>query len=1142
MKTSLRALFAWLVMMVLIPFAPLAQAEIEPSPIPLFVKQSAQPNVMILFDNSGSMDTQIQEVIIDAGFVPANVNWHYEYCTQAYTSGVNRNRCRYWSGNTALTYNNMTSAQTATATCATGKPVMRVINGSASSSGTVECKTLPNSNITRTYSYLDEEGNTLSYTYSNEYLNYILSVYSTNITSHFGVTGKSRIEIAKEVVVGSSLTAGDGVLDTPNIRFGVTRFNNEQGGRVLAACKGRTAAELSTLKTSVNNLTAETWTPLAETYYEITRYFRGLAPYSTYNAAGTYTDANIFSGGAYVSPMTNYCQKNYVVVVTDGYPTRDVSFPTDDPVDVADTSKAIPNWDNLTTNDPLNGLDCIRVPYRQFSDGYGYQTTMPPVQTCVNNNGQAQSLFLDDLANFAYGLDIKPATALDSKGRAYANQDNLTTFAVGFAINNQMLKDTGDTYGHGGYYTANNTQELRSALNASIASIVAKTASGSAVATSSSRLDTETTVYQALFYSEKWTGRINAYDVDLNSSTNMVEIATTPKWSISNSSFASPAQRKIFTRLNGVGAVFDYATLNAASALSGLTEAQMDWLRGDQSNENSRGGAFRTRKDASSETGVDLIMGDIVNSDPVFVGKSMDYGLDKLTTNDGSVTIGSTYRNFVNLNKTNANFKSMLYVGANDGMLHAFDVSNGHEEFAYVPSTLIPILGDLTDPDYEHRFYVDGAPFVGHAYIASRGGWRTILVGTTGYGGVSGSTVFALDVTDPGSFSASDVLWEYTSADLGYTAATPVLAPMANGKFGVVVANGYGSSAEQTAKVIILDVEDGSLIKTLDTANGTTATTPNGMAQTTLIPGLDRSTSIIYAGDMRGNVWKFNVSSSNASGWDSALKSGSNMVPLFSAVASGSFIGSDTGSAARTATTVDGKFQPITSAIAVTPHESGGYMLVFGTGKYFEGIDADGVSSGTDYDKDLQVQTAYAIQDNSATTTITYANLQERKFEPRSGTDPANSLRIDTTAFDSSKKGWFLNLGGTGNVASERVVINPVIRQGRAVFLTTIPSADPCGSGGKSRILEIMAATGAAPTTSVFDWNNDGVVDADDSVASVMSMESTTTDTGLQVGLTIITNGDVEYKLTSGAGGTISSVTETSGGSNPGRSSWRQIK
>lgn len=1140
MNKSMRLLLVTFVMTILTSVTISAQAAVEVSSIPLFVKQSAQPNVMILFDNSGSMETLVEDIIVDVGYKKADVNYYYQICTTVGTSGVNKNNCTAW---TNVTYTNIDNAKAASKLCSSGKPVRRIINGSPVSSGAVQCKTLPSSDISNTVTYLDVDANTQTYTYEIEYLYYLLNAYSSGIGSYFGKNSKSRIQIAKNVVVGSSTTAGDGVLDTPNIRFGLAKFNNEQGGKIVAACKGRTAAELTSLKETVDGLAANTWTPLAEAYYEVTRYFRGIGVNSDYNASDIYSDASIYSGGAYVSPMTNYCQKNYVIVVTDGYPTRDVSFPTDDPDDLLDTSRALPNWDNIRTNDPLAGYDCTKVPYKPFSDGYGYQLVTPS-ESCSDNNGQAKSLYLDDLAEFGYGLDVKSSTAVDSKGRYYVNKDNISTFTVGFAINNQMLKDAGDTYGRGGYYTANSTSELKQALDASMSTIAAKTASGSAVATSSSRLDTDTTIYQALFYSEKWTGRIKAFDVD--EVNGKVKISDSPKWTTSNSSFVNHATRKVFTRLNGVGAAFSYATLNAAGALSGLTSEKIDYIRGDQSREESKGGAFRNREDAE---GADLIMGDIVNSDPVFVGKNMDFGLDKLTIKDGSVEIGSTYRDFVNTNKENASFKSMLYVGANDGMLHAIEASTGKELFAYVPSTLIPILGELTDPDYKHRFYVDGAPNVAHAYISSRGGWRTILIGSTGYGGISGGTVFALDITDPGSFSASDVLWEYTSPYLGYSAASPSLAPMPNGKFGVMVANGYGSSAEQTAKLIILDVTDGSVVKMLDTLNGTTATSPNGLSQTTLIPGLDRSISTIYAGDLRGNVWKFDVSSSNTSGWDSALKSGGNMIPLFSAVASGTMIGSDSGSAAKTATTVDGKFQPITSGIAVTPHEDGGYMLVFGTGKYFEGFDADGIASGGDYDKDAQVQTAHAVHDNNATSTITYANLQERKFLSRLAGDPTNSFRLDDSAFDITKKGWYLNLGGKDTVASERIVINPVIRQGRAVFLTTIPSGDPCGAGGKSRIFEVMATTGAAPSMSVFDWNEDGVVDALDSNSSGVSEVRGTNadsglsgDAGLQVGMTIITNGNVEYKLTSGAGGGISAVTESSEGSNPGRASWRQIK
>jgi type IV pilus assembly protein PilY1 len=169
---------------------------------------------------------------------------------------------------------------------------------------------------------------------------------------------------------------------------------------------------------------------------------------------------------------------------------------------------------------------------------------------------------------------------------------------------------------------------------------------------------------------------------------------------------------------------------------------RLKWLRGDKSNELPDG-PFRTRN---------KVLGDIVNSDPVYVAVS-NFGYDRLP--DG--TAGKdTYTSFREQNLPDGirNRRKMLYIGANDGMLHAFDALTGEEIFAYVPQGVFDNLASLSDPDYTHKYFVDGTAHVGDAYINDT--WRTILVGTTGAGGRS---VFALDITDPDSFDASKVLW-----------------------------------------------------------------------------------------------------------------------------------------------------------------------------------------------------------------------------------------------------------------------------------------------------------------------------------------------------------------------------------------------
>jgi len=397
------------------------------------------------------------------------------------------------------------------------------------------------------------------------------------------------------------------------------------------------------------------------------------------------------------------------------------------------------------------------------------------------------------------------------------------------------------------YFLVTNAGKLQEQLNKAFAKLLDKSSSASSVAANATRLDTGTLIYQAKFDTKSWSGKLLALSV--NASDGSVDTAH-PNWEASEK-LPAHGSRKIYTynpqataAPYGIPflwndlvkdadvispAISQQAYLNQVDGATDLIgqekgELRLNWLRGDTTNEALNGGPFRDRKtDCSTPPCVPAynLLGDIINSDPVFVG-IQDYDYDVLPNPEGE-----SYVDFRN-NSTYKNRRPMLYVGANDGMLHGFDArknaesvtTGGTEVFAYVPNALFPKLSSLTSPAYSHKYFVDGLSTSSDAYLD--GTWRTLLVGTTGAGG---RAVFALDVTYPDDFSSSNVLWEFTGdddPDLGYTLAQPSIVRMNDNSnsnsnsWVTIVGNGY-DSVNGHAVLFILNAKTGAVIKKIDT-------------------------------------------------------------------------------------------------------------------------------------------------------------------------------------------------------------------------------------------------------------------------------------------------------------------------------------
>ncbi len=277
------------------------------------------------------------------------------------------------------------------------------------------------------------------------------------------------------------------------------------------------------------------------------------------------------------------------------------------------------------------------------------------------------------------------------------------------------------------------------------------------------------TAYQGSFDTSDWSGDVVATSITVNAS-NVVSTGSTPLWKADTQLLALPTPAttrnivvgNVGATQNPVASNFTWATIETslqtalnkatpASSADALGQDRLNFIRGDRSKETGQvGGTFRKRTH---------LLGDIVNSGVAYKG-----------TPSKSIVGSSTYATFfaANLSRTAA-----VYVGANDGMLHAFNATTGDELFAYIPSWLGPNLPALAGTGYvnAHQSYVDGSPVVGEAEVDVPAGFadlKTVLV--SGTGGV-GQGVFALDVTNPASFTAANVMWEFTNVDdqdMGY--------------------------------------------------------------------------------------------------------------------------------------------------------------------------------------------------------------------------------------------------------------------------------------------------------------------------------------------------------------------------------------
>ncbi|MBE2211264.1 MAG: pilus assembly protein [Xanthomonadaceae bacterium] len=729
--------------------------------------------------------------------------------------------------------------------------------------------------------------------------------------------------------------------------------------------------------------------------------FNGTPLHGALDKAGRYFQSSAQDGpwGPQTGVDQYACRQNFSILTTDGFWNAFNNYPVHVNEQDASAGTAIAN--------PIGGSYTYTPgpPYAStFADTladvamrYWKDDLRPTLPNVVPTSAQDPG-FWQHMVTFGISIGLRgtldPATDLPALEAGTLNWPNPND-----TENSERIDDLwhAAVNGRGEFIAASNPDEFTQGLRAALGAIAQRTGSFANLATTSTSVRAGTLAFQASFVSGQWSGELKAYPVTAAG----IDTLSPPLWSAS-AALPLPASRKIFTWTGMAGATFPTGTQQtmlaraAMPAVSGAENA--DYIRGVRTLELNNGGTLRNRL---------TVLGDIVNSSPVYDPET-----------------------------------STVYVGANDGMLHAFDASAlgaGKEHFAYVPGGIdIAALSTLSDPAYSHRYFVDGPITLSRRDQTPNKTW---LVGALGRGGTG---IYTLDVTNPSAPSATMAKWEATQTpgnNMGKVLGQPVIAKLNSGHTAVIVPNGVDSPTGRAA-LLVYDLATGALLSEIDTGIGSPVAENGLFSPTVRDTNGDGRIDYVYAGDLRGNLWKFNMTSASASDWSLPAR----RTLLFSAGAS----------------------KPITSAPSIARDPATYKVWVFfGTGRFITNGDLT----------NMDVQSIYGMEDG--TSTIPSSDLQQRHVSVTGtvngrivrGFEIANSLPY-------GKKGWVIDLvqppSPPGTAEGERIVSDVQVVAGALIFSSIIPSKDPCQPGGSGYLNALDAFTGASTTESLFDLDMDG--------------------------------------------------------------------
>jgi type IV pilus assembly protein PilY1 len=942
---------------------PLAQALALDTDLYVVTSAEVEPNILIIFDNSGSMNELISGVVYDP-------NITYTYVASNYP---NRVYYRTTGGNWNVYRNDVSE---------------------------IACDSIRTTLISEGFytgriRYSDSGcGNTRNVNLrTGNYLNYMQATG--------GPADQPKLDVAKRIVKSFINT-------TSGVRFGAMIFNNNEGGRILRQVRDMTDANRTDLTSAIGALPAGTWTPLAETLYEAGLYFKGAQSH--------------FNSGTYTSPIQYYCQKNYVILVTDGISTMD--------------------------RNPILGTAI------GDRDGDGRE----PGGAHEEYYEDQGSDYLDDVAKYLHETDLHSGLQ---------KTQNLTIYTIGFTISSSLLERAAQ-HGGGKYFYSQNAQDFIAALQQIIDEILTKSTSYVAPVVPISQMEKTSAgdrMYLAMFKPTMktfWKGNIKKYGIATEN-----------------------------TETIGIGAVIGSNGMQVMDSENKIDDGAISfWSSEADGGEVEKGGVGDILQDRTSARNIYTYLGSNVNltdsSNAFTLANSAItpslLGLDVTDATGRNNVINFIHGSDAYDENGNGNHSekrewilgafihsrplvlhyddvnSVIFAGANDGMLHAFDDDSGSELWAFIPPNLLSNLKNLNGEIIE--FSVDGSPKV---YI-ERDAEGTLLKAILIFGlRRGGNRYIALDITNRLS---PKLLWEISPSTSGYSElgqswSAPQLGKIQYGegeKWVAFISGGYDENqdnlpvAANDSKgrgIYVVDILTGGLIWSYSYAKNSAMSycIPSDIAR--VDTNGDGKIDRLYVGDAGGRIWRFDIGNPDVNTWTAKMIFKSN--------------------------TLSGDQRKIFYPPDVTlEKDSGNYeMLFFATG------DREHPKAMTN------VNRLYAVKDKNPAAVLTETDLLDVTLDLLQ--DP-NTSEADKTAIMNSlgtKSGWFIILNEN---VGEKSLSSPVVFYGIVYYTSFTPSSgsesDICFVGeGTGRMYALKYKSGNAAFN--LDGSLDGRVTRSDRVALI---------------------------------------------------------